>query len=219
MSTSKSSPTADIDVFPLLGYAASYWHIHFNPLPFEEQRICTPLVLKFMCSTQASTGTHLERDAQLRALASACDLGLVHTVEELLRVGADPNYKDEFHEPLLQKVILSGDDDQSVVQEGDNRSDEKSRVAIVKMLLKYGAAVNSSNDDHQTPFHLAAWSGSTEMVDLLVQKGAKIDESNIFGETALHYTAGDRSGLMMNHLIQIGAFVNVLSKGGKTPLD
>jgi ankyrin repeat protein len=48
-------------------------------------------------------------------------------------------------------------------------------IELVKLLLEYGADVNSKDDDGYTPLSIACKYKNTELVKLLIEHGADID--------------------------------------------
>ena len=58
---------------------------------------------------------------------------------------------------------------------------------IGSLLIKYGADVNSQNDNKDTPLHNASKRGDIEFINLLLKEGAKI---NIISTSASKRNAG-----------------------------
>ena len=56
---------------------------------------------------------------------------------------------------------------------------------VAESLLDNAADVHHTNDDGDTPLHLAAWHGELDIAKLLIQKEAAVDRRNNFGETPL----------------------------------
>ena len=60
----------------------------------------------------------------------------------------------------------------------------------MRLLLEKGAKVNATNEDGNTPLHVAAFMGRTELVQLLLAKGASITQRNGRRETAIDTVSG-----------------------------
>jgi len=93
-------------------------------------------------------------------------------VEELLRRGADINYKDKFGSTPLFYAVTN------------------SNFAIIEFLLENGADINMSYNKGENLLHIATtYHGrhyfSTDIIELLIRKGIKIDHPNIHGNTPL----------------------------------
>jgi ankyrin repeat protein len=61
--------------------------------------------------------------------------------------------------------------------------------AVVRLLLKHKADVNSKTESGGTALHRAAWNGHEEVVRLLLEHKADVNAKNNGGETALHQAA------------------------------
>ena len=68
------------------------------------------------------------------------------------------------------------------------------RTLIVKMLLEYGAKVDSKTKNNITPLHIGAEQGFSDIIRFLLEFGADINSVDDVGRTALHiacnYTKG-----------------------------
>lgn len=81
-----------------------------------------------------------------------------------------------------------------------------------------GESVNSSDDDGNTPMHLAAREGHESIVDLLVNKGADVNVNNDNNYTPLHLAAIEGHESVVSLLVKKGADVNIQTKDWQTPL-
>ena len=54
---------------------------------------------------------------------------------------------------------------------------------MVKLLVENGANINVTDDDAETPLHVAAEDGTLEIVKYLVEKGANVNAVNEDGRT------------------------------------
>lgn len=142
-------------------------------------------------------------------------------VTKLLKVGINPNARDEAHIPALCIAISLG------------------RIQIVRNLLDFGADINIRDDQRGTPLMVAAYYGQSEIAALLLQHRAKVNLKAEHGYTALITAAvgsgGDRisfeTGRLSSEaqrkedlkiaemLIQAGAKINTEGLDGMTALD
>jgi len=88
-------------------------------------------------------------------------------------------------------------------------------IARVRSQLDAGVDVNEKNYAGNTPLHLSASFGRTEIVELLIANDADVNAKNKFGNTPLHFTTTKEIAEL---LIANGADVNAKSKFGVTPL-
>ena len=76
---------------------------------------------------------------------------------------------------------------------------------LVKNLIEHGANVNVSNDDGNTPLHVAAFMCHLNMVHLLLDKGAAPLTKNHRGETSIAVVSGPWSQQLGGFYALIGA--------------
>ena len=139
--------------------------------------------------------------------------GNVEIVRLLLDHGADPeaNAEGVMAEKPMHKVSY-----------GKYRSEEDG-VRVAQLLLERGADVNTRRNDHQTPLHLASYSGNVEIVHLLLNNGAD-PEANAEGEKPLHRVSygecrSKEGGVRVAQLLlKRGADVNIRCNDHQTPL-
>lgn len=89
---------------------------------------------------------------------------------------------------------------------------EGSHKAIVSDLLGNGAsvaAIGKGVDYGETPLHVGAEVGNTEMVQLLLLKGADINTLNYLRHSALYYAVGRRHVAAVLALLAVGADVSL----------
>ena len=98
--------------------------------------------------------------------------------------------------------------------------------AMVALLLKFGASVDSKDNDNNTPLHLATWllsyrqdtTGIYETVQLLLEHGATVHVREENGRTPLHLACLCRLSRVVPLLLKFGARVDVKDNDNKTPL-
>jgi len=79
-------------------------------------------------------------------------------------------------------------------------------------MLEKGAKVNATNEDGNTPLHVAAFMGRTEIVQLLLAKGASVTQRNGRRETAIDTVSGAWSD-------RLAGFYRRLNQGATHKVD
>ncbi|WP_430412550.1 ankyrin repeat domain-containing protein [Kordia sp.] len=127
------------------------------------------------------------------------------TTEKLLKKGLSANTKDQLETPILQLAAQQGNYELVKLLINYNVNVNKmnrvgqtplawaarfGHVAIVDLLLKSGADVNSTGNTYQlTPLIGAAIDGNVTIGSLLIQNGATIDtKDTVNNASALHWT-------------------------------
>ncbi|KAK4159200.1 hypothetical protein QBC43DRAFT_362141 [Cladorrhinum sp. PSN259] len=170
---------------------------------------------KFHCWQQryqnASTGPFTVRDNwrvlnhPRKPLHVACYLGLASWVEHLLKNGA--------------KVSEVSGNCNAIQAAASSRLGR--RPALLELLLKAGADVNSETDIAPPAFHMWLASDCTsKTVDLMIQHGADPAKvSTLTGETALHHFARRGTEVAtLDAIISHGGDINAATRDGYTPL-
>ncbi len=89
-------------------------------------------------------------------------------------------------------------------------------AAMIDVLVKAGADVNSAKANGTTALMLAASSGSVEAVETLIKSGAKVDaKESVHGQTALMFAAALNRGAVVRGLLAHGADANVATSVNK----
>lgn len=86
-------------------------------------------------------------------------------------------------------------------------------------LLSWGARVNTSTNEGETPLMIAAAMGHTDLVKALLHKGANVQQSSSKGYTALHFAAAQGSCETITALLNAGANPLAKDSNGHTPYD
>ena len=143
-----------------------------------------------------------EENGGMTALHAAVENGNLEIVRELLQAGAKPNARTQSrHTPMM---ALDGD----------------AKPELVRLLLTYGARVNST-DDAKAGVLLSAVQNyaEPEVLQLLIQAGAKVDAADKEGRTALIAAASDDNLEAVKVLLGAGADPNLKKATGETALS
>lgn len=172
-------------------------------------------------------------------------LGDLETITMLLNHSASINYQPNGKTPLHVACEVKNRDCVSILLHHGAKVNAfslsghtplhlcktKESIACAKLLIWNGAKLNlqTENDYKETPLHIAARFGVSELVALYVDHGANVDSVNIYMETPLIaaiYWALDMKEqqystnhhLICRMLIDYGASVNVRERDFKSPL-
>jgi len=95
----------------------------------------------------------------------------------------------------------------------------KKDIAIVRLLLDYGADVNARNTLGHTPLRIATCIGEKYAMELLIGKGASLEAPDrAKRETPLHDAVARGDAQIIELLLERGAYINAQNKDGETPL-
>ena len=97
--------------------------------------------------------------------------------------------------------------------------EENHLTEIIKIIIKHTSFdLEDKNSLGDTPLHIAAKNGYTEIVYELVIVSAKTETKNLLGNTPLHLAAENGHAETVNVLIAVGAKVETRNLSGDTPL-
>ena len=88
----------------------------------------------------------------------------------------------------------------------------------VKVLIKAGADVNTTDDEGYNPLHVTAYEGHTEIGKALIEAGADVDAKANRGSTPLHLAAHEGKRETVKALLKAGAEIDVTDEWAQTPL-
>jgi hypothetical protein len=95
----------------------------------------------------------------------------------------------------------------------------KGREDTVRTLLTDGNDINAGNRNGETPLHLAAEQGNSDIVKILLEQGAMVDAvETAAGYTPLHYAARQGHSDLCDLLIRFGADPDALTENLDSPL-
>ena len=122
-------------------------------------------------------------------------------VKSVLATGVDVNLLDKnVDSTALAEAVASG------------------KLALVQLLLNFGADPNERNSTGRTPLMRLDEDSSAEIVRALVNAGANPNRRDEDGDTALMAAASLEKVELLNALLDAGAKVNARNKEGKTAL-
>lgn len=204
---------------------SGYTPLHCAPLARANCDVVMRLMIDKGANVDAREGTHST------ALHLAAEMGQIAQIELLLRHGADINAKNEAGRvPLAWAFSNKNKDVVEVTLENDAAAGINSNKtppssvsyagpgAVVQLLLKKGANVNTRCNRGWSPLHMAVFHKNAPAVRLLVENGANIDTRSKLGWTPLHTAAHVGSEKMFQLLLEKGANINTKAKSGWTPL-
>ncbi|XP_043475114.1 ankyrin-1-like [Leptopilina heterotoma] len=87
------------------------------------------------------------------------------------------------------------------------------RINVLKLLLEYGACLNTPSDDYLTPLIAAAEKGHLKIVQLLIEKKVNVNETGPSGKCALHFAVENQFPKIVQILLESGANVNQRALG------
>ncbi|CAD5117061.1 DgyrCDS5882 [Dimorphilus gyrociliatus] len=126
------------------------------------------------------------------------------------------------------KALMNYLDEENVIDDGDRYSNtalhaaaEKGFLRCVKLLLENNADIDAKNEEEQTPLHLAAKAGKTNVVRELVRVGGKrvVDDEDEDSNTPLHLAALAGNSKVAQVLIEANANISARNTSQWTPLD
>lgn len=120
----------------------------------------------------------------------------------LLNSGADVNYRNHPHlmSPLMYASALH-------------------LPHICRLLIKYGAEVNLTNDDDTSPLMIACYRGYGDIVQILFNAGASINHQDLDGDNSLHLAIKANHAHIVSFLADRGADLYVGEGALNTAID
>jgi len=128
----------------------------------------------------------------------------------------------------VRKHLKAGGDPDEVVSWDDghyrapmlHRAAAEGHVAVGRLLVEHGAALDSHADSEETTaLHLAVENERPAFAKFLIDAGAKLDERDEEGFTPLHYAARGGSETLCKLLLAAGANIDMEARRGETPVQ
>jgi ankyrin repeat protein len=135
-------------------------------------------------------------------LLAAAKAGSTPQVRTALRLGANPNARDDLGSTALHHAAL------------------RDLPAMISALLGGGADLDAQNDVGQTPLLVAAMDQNrrhTATVKMLVEQCRNLDLSDLSGYAVLHALVFMDDAVLLRKAIDLGADIEHLDKTGATP--
>lgn len=107
-------------------------------------------------------------------LMRSAERGCVAATEYLLGLGAKTDVASNRLSPLLRAV-------------------ERDHYQIVRLLLDYGASLDSTDKEGRTALMTAAWRNHADILQLLIKRGANVNAKDLRNRNALHNLAADKA--------------------------
>ncbi|VDO05956.1 unnamed protein product [Rodentolepis nana] len=93
------------------------------------------------------------------------------------------------------------------------------RLAVVEVLLKFGADVHAKDKGGLVPLHNACSYGHAKVAELLIQHGANVNVTDLWRFTPLHEAAAKGKFDICRLLLKHGADPTRKNRDGHTPID
>ncbi len=155
-----------------------------------------------ICTMLISAGANLNKadNKGFNALDYAASRGLVDTVKILLQNSNRSDNEHHIEYAMLMQAAFSGRND--LLPKGSNKLYSVNRISV----------------EGKAPLHIAAATGSVDMVNEILKRGAKINMKLPNGQTALHWAAQNNRTFIINLLLKNKASINAQDNAGNTPL-
>ncbi|KAL7935471.1 ankyrin repeat-containing domain protein [Trichoderma chlorosporum] len=203
---------SDVSNFTPLHYAAKNGHEEIIQILMEKSQKAT--LLNNLVSVEKLAAEHghlrtlrildrgqLQLEDQL--LMAAVEAGQLLVVQYLLQAGITPDQEIGGQIPICVAAAHGWD-------------------AILRILLRHGANINSQDANRQTPLHHASQNGIFDVVKTLLDSGLKeranVDDMDSSRHTPLHLAAKSGHERVINLLLASKADIEAQSRLNQTPL-
>lgn len=219
------------DEYPFLGYAATYWHLHYEILAGSDPQL-DQVALNFLWADPRFLSNWQYHDEYLSAEFASLGglispvycvslLGYNHSLEMLAEEEGEETSGAKYPWPSFSEQINAkcgywGYPVLAAVSQG--------HFNTVQLLVRNGADVNvqaGKSRELSTPVHCASWSGNESVLRFLLDNGVDTNARDSRGRSALHTTCSSEYENVMavvQLLIEHGADVNAQDFQGTSVL-
>ncbi|KAI4620747.1 uncharacterized protein J4E87_007075 [Alternaria ethzedia] len=220
---------AHIEAPALAQYATKYWSQHFQQIGDEKEEVIRLVTSLLSAGNPAYENWVIRYDDDYHSLESeikgrgkevapplyyAALLGSETLTKLLLDQGVDVNARGGKWGNALHAALAEGHRRACLAKKEFYTDLAEGHFAVVELLVKAKADVNSWDKDGRSAIQMASFHGCHAAVRLLIRAGADVNASgNRFHGNALEAAAGMGSTAMVRMLIEAGADVNPPSAG------
>lgn len=162
--------------------------------------MCAAIFITWQLKLAAATQL-LYDQLQVERLHQYAEENNAEAVAVLLKGGVNPDDREEEH-------------GRSAV----HFASKAGSVEVLKVLMEYGANLNSRAKSESLPLHYSSNMGHIEVTRFLLEKGADVDSRNQYGRTPLQYAANFKHTEVVALLLDYGADINARDVSGRTAL-
>jgi len=123
---------------------------------------------------------------------------------------------------LFRKSIQNGAGSEIKGSNGGNifhlMNDTISNEELISILKNQGISLNETDNNGNSPLHVAILAGESEYARSLINQGADLNTKNNLELSPLHLAAFLNDREVTNHLLQKGAEIDIKGNSGYTPL-
>ncbi len=231
----------NIKDFPLVPYAARYWHEHAR-FGNVSSRVMDGIECLFDAGKlhfatwfwiYEGVSTPQPEEGKAIPLHYAAGFGFHDLASHLIAEHPeDVNARDEYERTPIRNAAREGHADilALLLEHGadvDNRDEFGATplhcaawaqdVDVGRCLLDHNADINSRDNEGLTPLFDAARAGHVEFARMLLERGTLFDARDHRGRTPLHHAVEQVKIQAARFLLEHGADVNARDKSGKTP--
>lgn len=142
---------------------AAHWRSHARML-FKVITLNDPLMTRIFL--EGGVGADMRNPFSTPLMEAICQDACIEVIDVLLEFGADTRVRDYEGDTALHHAAASG------------------RLDAATALVRAGCDINATNDDLQTPLHLAAAMSKHALMEFLLECRAKDDIADRWSKTA-----------------------------------